>query len=144
MFNLSKSNDVSEKAAEVVENAKDNLQDLAGEAKSRATDLSDKLKKTATDAKVDATQLLESIRQLIEEKTETQSDKVSAITATVYEQYEQLSAAAKEELYALLEKSQVKTKKVLNEQPLLTLAVAIGAGALIGYVIGQSKASNQD
>lgn len=144
MFNLSKSNDVSEKAVEVVENVKDNLQDLAGEAKGRATDLSDKLKKTATDAKVDAAQLLESIRQLIEEKTETQTNKVSAITATLYDQYEQLSATAKEELYELVAKSQVKTKKVLNEQPLLTLAVAVGAGALIGYVIGQSKASNQD
>ncbi|HEY3299339.1 MAG TPA: hypothetical protein VGJ90_01060 [Methylophilaceae bacterium] len=144
MFNLSKSNDVSEKAVEVVENVKDNLQDLAGEAKGRATDLSDKLKKTATDAKVDAAQLLESIRQLIEEKTETQTNKVSAITATLYDQYEQLSATAKEELYELVAKSQVKTKKVLNEQPLLTLAVAVGAGALIGYVIGQSKASSQD
>lgn len=144
MFNLSKSNDVSEKAVEVVENVKDNLQDLTSEAKGRATDLSDKLKKTATDAKVDAAQLLESIRQLIEEKTETQTNKVSAITATLYDQYEQLSATAKEELYDLVAKSQVKTKKVLNEQPLLTLAVAVGAGALIGYVIGQSKASNQD
>lgn len=144
MFNLSKNTEVTEKAVEVVENVKDNVQDLTSEAKSRAADLSDKLKKTAADAKVDATELLESVRQLLEEKAEVQANKVSEITATLSEQYEQLSVAAKEEFHTLLAKGQVKTKKVLNEQPLLTLAVAIGAGALIGYVIGQSRVSNKD
>lgn len=144
MFNLSKSTEVSEKAVEVVENVKDNVQDLTSEAKNRAADLSDKLKKTAADAKVDATELLASVRQLLEEKAEVQANKVSEITATLSEQYEQLSVAAKEEFQTLLAKGQVKTKKVLNEQPLLTLAVAIGAGALIGYVIGQSTVSNKD
>jgi len=70
-------------------------------------------------------------------------NKAEEIKDQLTEQYRDWKDTIQREVEVAIKDSQVRSRKVLNEQPLLTLAVAVGAGALLGYLIGNHRSSDE-
>jgi ElaB/YqjD/DUF883 family membrane-anchored ribosome-binding protein len=144
MFNSSKTQEVKENVNEVVNTAKENFDELSLDAKLAASKIGGKVKEAANQTKDEANQLLTSLRALLSDSLSDEQTKAEQIKAELAKQYHHWRIAAQDELAELVAQSRVKSRKVLHDQPLLSLAVAVGAGALIGYVVGQHQSTTRD
>lgn len=141
MFNSTKTNEIKDNAEELASTAKAAVSDVAADAKGAAQQLGKKIQSKTEDAKSDAEALIASLRELLSEKpVET---KASEIKARIADQYSNWKETVQEEVAHAVNESQARSRRVLNEQPLLTLAVAVGAGAFIGYLIGNHQSQDQ-
>lgn len=61
--------------------------------------------------------------------------------AQVLDKADEWKHSLKDEVTRAVDVSTAQTKKAVREQPLLTLGVAIGAGLLIGYLLGHKESS---
>ncbi len=134
MFNSTKSNDVKDKAEDFKDAATAAVSDAASDAKDTVQELGRRISSRTKETKGDAEALIESLRELLGDKPV--SSKTEEIKARVADQYYQWKDTIQEEVAIALQDSQARSRQVLNDQPLLTLAVAVGAGAFIGYLIG--------
>ncbi len=134
MFNSTKSSDIKDKAVNLKDATKAAVTDIASDAKDTVQELSKRISARTLDTKGDAEALIESLRELLAEKPVEK--KGEEIKARLTDQYYQWKDTFQDEIAIALQDGQARSRKVLDEQPLATLAVAVGAGALIGYLIG--------
>ncbi|MGZ8251126.1 MAG: hypothetical protein ACXW1P_02170 [Methylophilaceae bacterium] len=145
MFNSPKTNEITSQIKDntehLVESAKEAASDIAAETKDAAQTLGKKIQATTVDTKSDAEALIASLRELLAEKPlQTKAEEIKTQLAG---QYNEWKDTVQHEVELALKESQARSRKVLNDQPLLTLAVAVGAGAFIGYLIGSHQSSEQ-
>ncbi|MES2553049.1 MAG: hypothetical protein V4588_05225 [Pseudomonadota bacterium] len=141
MFNSTKSSDIKDKAVSLKDSTKAAVSDIANDAKETVQELGKRISSRSSNTKGDAEALIESLRELLaEQPIEKKSDEIKARVA---EQYTQWKDTLQDEIAIALQDGQARSRKVLNEQPVLTLAVAVGAGALIGYLIGNHNSDNR-
>jgi len=141
MFNSTKSSDIKDKAVSLKDSTKAAVSDIANDAKETVQELGKRISSRSSSTKSDAEALIESLRELLaEQPIEKKSDEIKARVA---EQYTQWKDTLQDEIAIALQDGQARSRKVLNEQPVLTLAVALGAGALIGYLIGSHNSDNR-
>ncbi len=141
MFNSTKSNDVKDKALDLKDAATAAVSDAASDAKDTVQELGKRISSRTKETKGDAEALIESLRELLGDKPV--ASKSEEIKARVTDQYYQWKDTIQEEVAIALQESQARSRQVLNDQPLLTLAVAIGAGAFIGYLVGSHNSDNR-
>jgi len=145
MFNTTKTNEISneikENAEHLVGSAKAAVSEITADTKDAAQNLGKKIQSRTLDTKSDAEALVASLRELLAEKP--LQNKAEEIKDQLTEQYRDWKDTIQREVEVAIKDSQVRSRKVLNEQPLLTLAVAVGAGALLGYLIGNHRSSEE-
>jgi len=145
MFNTTKTNEISneikENAEHLVGSAKAAVSEITADTKDAAQNLGKKIQSRTVDTKSDAEALIASLRELLAEKP--LQNKAEEIKDQLTEQYRDWKDTIQREVETAVKESQVRSRKVLNEQPLLTLAVAVGAGALLGYLIGNHRSSEE-
>jgi len=145
MFNTTKTNEIAneikDNAEHLVGSAKAAVSEITADTKDAAQNLGKKIQSRTLDTKSDAEALVASLRELLAEKP--LQNKAEEIKDHLTEQYRDWKDTIQREVEVAIKDSQVRSRKVLNEQPLLTLAVAVGAGALLGYLIGNHRSSEE-
>jgi ElaB/YqjD/DUF883 family membrane-anchored ribosome-binding protein len=71
----------------------------------------------------------------------TESTDTDLIKEQVTNKVAEWKALIQHEVTNAVESSKARTTKVLHEQPFTSLAVAVGAGILIGYLLGNKQSS---
>lgn len=156
MFNLGKSNEeqianIKGNASDLVDNTLDSAAEVASDVqysvKKTANKLQEKTSNALNNTKDDAMTLIENLKALLSDnasKTDYNRIKNEALTAKdeALDKANEWKDVVQYEVTSAIENANAKTKKVITEQPLLSLGIAVGAGVLLGYVLG-NKQSNK-
>lgn len=148
MFNTNNTPDtkaeLKENTAQFIDNTKEKMSELSTDAKQSASKLGSKIQEKSREVKHDAIDLVDSLKALITKNT-ARYDAASiesgiiGIKNQVADKAVEWKNVIQDEVTHAVETSKAQTEKVVREQPLVSLAVAVGAGVLIGYLLGSKS-----
>lgn len=134
MFNLSKQDEVKDKAANLASNVKSNVAQVTNEVKQDAEQFADNVQQKALETKHEAMNVIESLKSLLSQYTS--SSNVSEIKDQILDKALQLKGVVKDEVNHAYEVGKERTVQTVHDKPIMSLAVAVGAGVLLGYILG--------
>ena len=144
MFNPNKQddlNDVKDKAVNLANNVKTNVENVANEVKSdiknEAADLVDMVHQQSVETKAQAVSVIESLKSLLSQYTS--ASNVGEMKTQILDKANQLKSLMKDEASHAYEVTKERATQTVQDKPIMTLAIAVGAGVLLGYILG-SKA----
>ena len=142
MFNLNKkletnTSEIKENFTTLVDTTKDNLSEVAKDAKQSASRLGSKVQEKSKETTQDALELIDSLKALLAKNTD------ATYTDQIKDKVSEWKGLIQHEVANAVETSKAQTTRALREQPFTSLAVAIGAGIVIGYVLGNSLSNSQ-
>ena len=143
MFNLNKQDDVKEKAADLANSVKTNVENVASTVKSdiknEAEQIVDMVHSQSEETKAQAVSVIESLKSLLSQYTS--GTNMVEIKDQIVDKANQLKGLVKEEASHAYEVSRDRTVQTVQERPITSLAVAVGAGVLLGYILGSKTNS---
>lgn len=146
MFNPSKQddfNDVKDKAANLANSVKTNVENVTNEVKNDvrndAENLVDMVHQQSVETKAQAVGVIESLKSLLSQYTS--SSNVAEIKTQILDKANQLKGLVKDEASHAYTVSKDKATQTVQDKPIMTLAVAVGAGVLLGYILGSKSHS---
>ncbi len=143
MFNLNKQNDVKEKAADLANSVKTNVENVTNTVKSdiknEAEQIVDMVHSQSAETKAQAVSVIESLKSLLSQYTS--GSNIVDIKDQIVDKANQLKGLVKEEASHAYEVSRDRTVQTVQERPIASLAVAVGAGVLLGYILGSKTNS---
>ncbi len=146
MFNISKNNevkvsDLKDNATDLVETAQEGIAEISSDVKHAAGKLQDKTQGKIKETKEDAMRLINDLKALLAENTS--ASRINEVKEQVLDKAGEWKSLVQDEVARAIETTNAKTKKVVTEQPLLSLGVAVAAGVLLGYVLGHKQSSDK-
>jgi len=143
MFNLGKQDEVKDKAANLANSLKTNVENVTDQVKSDlkndAEQLVDMVHQQTVDTKAQAIGVIESLKSLLSQYTS--ASNVNEIKDQIVDKANQLKGLVKDEASHAYEVSRDRTAQTVQERPIASLAVAVGAGVLLGYILGSKTHS---
>lgn len=150
MFNINKQDDLKDKAAHLAETAKNNIdktasdvrrsaEDLATNVKRGAEDIGQNLQETATASKQEALGVINSLKGLLAQYTN--SSNVNDLKEQILDKAYELKNTVHEEVSNAYHTGKERTAQTVQDKPLLSLGLAVGAGVLLGYILGTKNSS---
>ena len=143
MFNLNKQDDVKEKAADLANSVKTNVENVTNKVKSdiksEAEQIVDMVHSQSAETKAQAVGVIESLKSLLSQYTS--ASNIYEIKDQIVDKANQLKDLVKEEASHAYEVSRDRTVQTVQERPIASLAVAVGAGVLLGYILGSKTNS---
>ncbi|ACT50371.1 MULTISPECIES: hypothetical protein [Methylovorus] len=140
MFSTSKTQDIQQKLETTAEDVKDNVTDIAEEAKVATAKLKDKLQDKSNASKDEILALLESVKDLLEskdpgEKLETLKDQLST-------KLSDWSSTLRGEVQQAIKTGETRSRQIVRKRTLLSLSVVFGTGAALGYLLGSQHSED--
>jgi ElaB/YqjD/DUF883 family membrane-anchored ribosome-binding protein len=144
MFNLGKKEvstqeELKDKAVSLVANVKNDVLEVTDDVKKTANNVSNKVQQSSKEAKQDAINLIDSLKALLAEYTG--DTKATALKDEFVEKAVELKGVVQDEVTHAYEVGKERTAQAVQDKPLLSLAVALGAGVLVGYILGTKQSS---
>ena len=144
MFNINKTPDtktaeIKENVSQFVDNTKDNINEVASDIKASAADLGDKLQEKSRETKEEAHNLVDSLKSLLSQYTD--GSRASEIKNQLVNKAVELKGVVQDEVTNAYESGKERTAQTVQDKPILSLAVALGAGILVGYILGTKQSS---
>ena len=146
MFNLNKKpetnpSEIKENFTTLVDTTKSSLSEVAQDAKQSASKLGSKVQEKSKETTQDALELIDSLKALLAKNVD--ATNTAQIKDQIVNKVSEWKGLIQGEVGNAVEISKAQTTKALREQPFMSLAVAIGAGIVIGYVLGNSISNSQ-
>ena len=143
MFNLNKQDDVKDKVADLANSVKTNVENVTNKVKSdiksEAEQIVDMVHTQSVETKAQAVSVIESLKSLLSQYTS--GSNIHEIKGQIVDKANQLKGLVKEESSHACEVSRDRTAQTVQERPIASLAVAVGAGVLLGYILGSKTNS---
>ena len=148
MFNPIKQddlNDVKDKAANLANNLRTNVENVTNEAKSdlknEAASLVDMVHQQSVETKAQAVSVIESLKSLLSQYTS--GSNIAEMKSQILDKANQLKGLVKDEASHAYEVTKDRATQTVQDKPITTLAIAVGAGILLGYILGSKTHSNK-
>ena len=136
MFNPSKQDDLSDvkdKAANLANSVKTNVENVTNEVKSdvsnEAGNLVDMVYQQTVETKAQAVSVIESLKSLLSQYTS--GSNVAEMKSQILDKANQLKGLVKDEASHAYTVTKDKATQTVQDKPIMTLAVAVGAGVLL-------------
>lgn len=144
MFNINKTPEtknaeVKENISEFVDNTKENINDVANDVKASASSLNSKLQEKSRETKEDAYHVIDSLKSLLAQYTD--GSKATEIKNQIVDKAVELKGVVQDEVTHAYQAGKERTAQTVQDKPILSLAVALGAGILVGYILGTKQSS---
>jgi ElaB/YqjD/DUF883 family membrane-anchored ribosome-binding protein len=144
MFNINKTPEtknaeVKENISELVDNTKENINDVANDVKASASSLSSKLQEKSRETKEDAYHVIDSLKSLLAQYTD--GSKATEIKNQIIDKAVELKGVVQDEVTHAYQAGKERTVQTVQDKPILSLAVALGTGILVGYILGTKQSS---
>jgi ElaB/YqjD/DUF883 family membrane-anchored ribosome-binding protein len=143
MFNLGKQSDVNDKAANLANSVKSNVENVTNEVRddlrNEAKDVVDLVHEQAEVSKVEAMHVIDSLKSLLSQYTG--ASNVAELKSQIMDKAMQLKGDVQEEVTHAYETGKARTVQTVHDKPIASLAVAVGAGVLLGYILGSKTHS---
>lgn len=132
--NLSiKESEAKDAASQFVDNTKEGFADVANDVKNSANDLGDKLQRQGKQTKEEAYQVIASLKSLLAQYTN--AFRAGEIKDQIVEKAVELKGVVQNEMAHAKD----RTVQTVHDKPVVSLAVALGAGVLLGYILGSKQ-----
>ena len=148
MFNPIKQddlNDVKDKAANLANNLRTNVENVTNEVKSdlknEAANLVDMVHQQSVETKAQAVSVIESLKSLLSQYTS--GSNIAEMKSQILDKANQLKGLVKDEASHAYEVTKDRATQTVQDKPITTLAIAVGAGILLGYILGSKTHSNK-
>jgi ElaB/YqjD/DUF883 family membrane-anchored ribosome-binding protein len=139
MFNTNKQDDLKDKATQLANSVKDDVAQVADVIMQDASDISHNVQQKTNEAKHEAMNLVSSLKSLLAQYTGT--GNVEDLKNQIVDKALQLKNTVKDEVTYAYDTGKARTAHTVQEKPLLTLGLAVGAGVLLGYILGSKQSS---
>ena len=143
MFNLNKQDDLKDKAANLANSVKTNVESVTDKVKddlqNEAKEVLNMVHNQTEDTKAQAVSVIESLKSLLGQYTS--GSNIADIKDHILDKASQLKGLVKDEASHAYEVSRDRTVQTVQERPIASLAVAVGAGVLLGYILGSKTHS---
>ena len=139
MFNINKQDDLKDKAANLAENVKDNVEQVGNEVRRSAENIGNSVQQKASETKQEASNVIDSLKALLAQYTN--STNVSDLKNQILDKAYELKGTVKDEVTHAYEAGRDRTAQTVQDKPLLSLGLAVGAGVLLGYILGSKQSS---
>ncbi len=150
MFNINKQDDLKDKATHLAESTRNNIEktasdvkrgaeDLATNVKRSAEDIGHHLQESATEGKHEALGVINSLKGLLAQYTN--SSNVNELKEQILDKAYELKNTVHDEVSNAYHVGKQRTVETVQEKPLLSLGLAVGAGVLLGYILGTKNSS---
>lgn len=143
MFNLSNKEetavDIKNQAADLVANVKDSAVEVGNDIKQAANNVGDKVQQKSVAAKYEANEVINSLKALLAEYTN--STTANRIKNQIVDKAVEIKGVVQDEVSHAYQAGKERTVQTVQEKPILSIAVALGAGVLLGYILGTKKSS---
>jgi ElaB/YqjD/DUF883 family membrane-anchored ribosome-binding protein len=150
MFNINKQDELKDKATHLAETTKNNVEKTASDVKRGAEDLATSVKRSAedvghnlqdsvTEGKQEAMGVINSLKGLLAQYTN--SSNVNELKEQILDKAYELKNTVHDEVSHAYHTGKQRTAQTVQEKPLLSLGLAIGAGVLLGYILGTKNSS---
>ncbi len=145
MFNINNQDDVKDKAANLVNSVKTNVENVADkikeDVKNEANEVLNMVHVQSEETKAQAIGVIESLKALLGQYTS--ASNIADIKDQIVSKANQLKGIVKDEASHAYEVSRDRTVQTVHDKPIASLAVAVGAGVLLGYILGSKTHSNK-
>lgn len=132
--------DVKENVNQFVDSAKQNAAEVADEARNAAVNLGNKVSEKSLETKAEAANLIASLKSLLSQYTDL--SRANELKNQVLDKAVELKGTVQDEVVNAYQVSRDRTVQTVQEKPITSLAVALGAGILLGYILGSKQSSN--
>lgn len=139
MFSSAKTPVIKENASELLDNAMSNVAEITRDAKAAAGKIGRKVETTSRAAKKDALVLLDSLREILDPRENT--SKLEQFTDQLAEHITDWKDSVQEEILHAFKRSKIKSRRFVHKRTLLAFSIALGAGAVIGYLTSGNSVS---
>lgn len=143
MFDLNKQDDVKNKAVDLANSVKKNIENVTNtvqsDIKNEADQIVDMVHTQSVETKAQVVNVIESLKSLLSQYTS--GSNIHDIKDQIVDKANQLKGLVKEEASHAYEVSRDRTVQTVHERPIASLAVAVGAGVLLGYILGSKTNS---
>lgn len=139
MFNSNNPDDVKNKAANLADNMRSNVDQVASDVKRSAENIGNVVQEKTAETKREALNVIDSLKSLL--ASYTNSTNVNELKNQILDKAYQLKGTVKDEVNHAYEVSRDRTAQTVQDKPLMSLGLAIGAGVLLGYILGSKQSS---
>lgn len=139
MFNSTTQDDLKNKAANLADNVKDNVNQVTNEVRNSAENVGNTVQQKAAETKHEALNVIDSLKALLMQYTS--STNVTELKNQILDKAYQLKGTVKDEVAHAYEVGKERTVHTIQDKPLMTLGLAVGAGVLLGYILGSKQSS---
>lgn len=145
MFDTTKNPDlkkaeVKENVSQFVDNAKQNAAEVADDAKAAAAQLGNKVSEKSLETKAEAVNLIASLKSLLSQYTDL--GRANEIKNQIVDKATEIKGVVQDEVSNAYQVSRDRTVQTVHDKPITSLAIALGAGILLGYILGSKQSSN--
>ena len=137
MFNSNNQEDLKNKAANLADTVKDNVDDVANDVKRSADRIGNNLQQKTLETKHEALSVVDSLKSLINQYAN--STNVEQIKNQILDKAYELKGTVKDEVSHAYAAGKERTVHTVQDKPLVSLGLAIGAGLLLGYILGSKQ-----
>jgi ElaB/YqjD/DUF883 family membrane-anchored ribosome-binding protein len=135
-----KKTEVKENVSQFVDNAKQNAAEVAEDAKAAAAQLGNKVNEKSLETKNEAVNLIASLKSLLSQYTDL--GRANEIKNQIVDKATEIGGVVQNEVSNAYQVSKDRTVQSVQEKPITSLAIALGAGVLLGYILGSKNSSN--
>ena len=143
MFNLNKQDEVKDKAVNLANSVKTNVDNVTDKLKddlqNEAKEVLDMVHVQTEETKAQALGVIESLKSLLGQYTS--GANIADIKDQIVDKANQLKSLVKDEASHAYTVSRDRTLQTVHDKPIASLAVAVGAGVLLGYILGSKTHS---
>ena len=139
MFTTNNPDNLKDKASQLAENVKGNVEDVANDVKDSAERISNNFQNRTAETKQEASNVIASLKSLINQYTS--STNVADIKNQILDKAHELQGTVKDEVAHAYTAGRDRAAQTVQDKPLLTLGLAVGAGVLLGYILGSKQSS---
>ena len=122
--------------AGLVQNTKARVSEVAGEARAAASKVGSHASAATKKTRKEALVLLDALREIIDPKQSTST--IEQLAETVIDTVLDWKDSAQDSLSQTLRTGKVESRRFVHKRTLLALSLAVGTGALIGYLASGS------
>ena len=139
MFDPNTQDDLKNKSANMAENLKNNINQVTNEARNSAENIGNSVQQKAAETKHEALNVIDSLKALLTQYTS--STNVTELKNQILDKAYQLKGSVKDDVSHAYEVGKERTVHTIQDKPLMTLGLAVGAGVLLGYILGSKQSS---
>ncbi len=141
MFNSNKQEELKDKAANLADTVKDGAHDVANDVRRTADRIGDTVNQKSYEVRNEATSVIDSLKSLVNQYTSTSN--ITDLKNQILDKAYELKGTVKDEVAHAYAAGKERTEIAVQDKPLVSLGLAIGAGLLLGYILGSKQSSNK-
>jgi ElaB/YqjD/DUF883 family membrane-anchored ribosome-binding protein len=134
--------DVKDNVSNLVNNTKDTASDMANEARASASRMGDTLQERTVETRSEVLNVINSLKALIAQYTDF--DRATDLKNQLVDKAVEIKGVVQDEVANAYHLGKERTVQTVQDKPLASVAIALGAGVLLGYILGSKQSHSNN